>query len=53
MHKYTKDYDKLGDKVDHLFPLLDPDSDFFTRVESHKTWFEQATKDNAFVTNPQ
>lgn len=48
--KITKDFDRLGPKVDIVFPLLNPDIDWFEdRLEQHKTWWTLAYDENTFL----
>ena len=43
IYKYASDYDKLGPRVDILFPLVAPNLDFCTRLEKHKNWYQLAS----------
>lgn len=48
-YKYTREYDRLGDKVDIMFPLVTPNLSEEEQLEMQKHWYQLATADDGFL----
>ncbi len=45
----TKHFDRLGPKVDKMFPLIDPSLDFTEALKKHTKWHD--SEDTLFLTD--